>query len=158
MVRTCFTDGRRIKFGPDELHGTRSCSKSVVSLLVGIAIGEGLLPAIDTPAYKLFPNLELEKQPTWTEAHRAITLEHLLTMRAGLEWDHATNERELEASPNVAAYVWSRPMSDTPGEKFNYNSGATGLLSRAIGRAFGKDVEQYAAERLFGPLGITKWE
>lgn len=147
------------EFGPDELHGTRSCSKSVVSLLVGIAIGEELLPAVDTPAYKLFPDLELDKKPTFTDAHRTITLEHLLTMRAGLEWKHETHERELEGSADVAAYVWSRPMSDDPpGEKFNYNSGATALLSRAIGRAFGKDIEQYAAEKLFAPLGITKWE
>ena len=148
------------EFGPDELHGTRSCSKSVVSLLAGIAIGEEILPAVDTPAYKLFLDLALDKQATFTDAHRAITLEHLLKMRAGLEWNQEVHERELEASPDVAAYVWSRPMSPDhrPGEKFNYCSGATALLSRAIGRAYGKDVEKYAAEKLFAPLGIFEWE
>ena len=147
------------QFGPDELHGTRSCSKSVVSLLVGIAIGEGLLPAVDTPAYKLFRDLESDEKGTFTEAHRTITLEHLLTMRAGIQWKHETHEPELEGAADVAAYVWSRPMSnDAPGEKFNYNSGATALLSRAVGRAFGKNIEKYAAEKLFGPLGIKKWE
>lgn len=155
---------QRRDFGPAELHGTRSCTKSVVGLLIGIAIHEGLLPPIDTPAYMLFGDLDLEQRESFTSAHRHITLEHLLTMTDGLNWQqratkvHVNNEAELENSPDVASYVWSQPMRRSPGAAFNYNSGATALLARALQRVAGKDIEQYAAEILFGPLSIQKWE
>ena len=152
------------KFGPDDLHDLRSCSKSAVSLLVGIAIEEGLLPSVDTPAYKLFPDLKLDDKMSFTDLHRKISVSHLLNMTAGLEWqqyksdDHVNNEAKLEGSRDAAAYVWAQPMSTKPGEKFNYNSGLTGLLGRAIKRRSGKSLEQYAKQKLFEPLGITKWE
>ena len=152
------------EFGPDELHGTRSCTKSVVGLLVGIAVHDGLLPSLDTPAFSLFPDLNLESRDDFSRAHRAITLRHLLTMTDGLDWqqhaseDHPNNEAELESSSDVAAYVWSQPMRGIPGETFNYNSGATALLARAVKRASGKNIEEYAAEKLFGPLEINTWE
>ncbi|MEM7385608.1 MAG: serine hydrolase [Verrucomicrobiota bacterium] len=151
-------------FGPDSLHGTRSCSKSVFGLVADIAVDEGLLPEVGTPAHKLFPDLKLHQQPTFTEAHRAITLEHLLDMKVGMDWqqhqspDHPNNEAELEQATNGAAYVWSQPMKSTPGKRFNYHSGATALLARAITRATGGDFEKYTAEKLFTPLGIKKWE
>ena len=151
-------------FGPEELHGLRSCSKSVVGLLVGIAIHDGLLPSIETPAFTLFPDLDLASKETFTNVHRAITLEHLLTMTDGLDWQqheskgHVNNEFELEVATDGAAYVWSQPMTRIPGEAFNYNSGATALLARAIQRVSGKNIEEFAAEKLFGPLQITNWE
>ena len=151
-------------FGPNDLHGTRSCTKSVVGLLIGIAIHEKLLPSLDTAAFQLFPDLDLESQPSFTESHRKITLAHLLTMTDGLDWqqyettDHVNNESELEGSANAAAYVWSQPMKRVPGETFNYNSGSTALLARAVRRAAGKNIEQYAAESLFRPLQIERWE
>lgn len=151
-------------FGPDDLHGTRSCSKSVVGLLVGIAVHECLLPSLDTPAFALFPDLKLETRETFTDTHRTITLKHLLTMTDGLDWqqheskDHVNNESKLEGSTDAAAYVWSQSIKRVPGETFNYNSGATALLARAVKRASGKNIEEYAAEELFRPLQIKNWE
>lgn len=151
-------------FGPEELHGTRSCTKSVVGLLVGIAIHEGLLPNVETPAYTLFPDLELETKERFSVRHRKVTLKHLLTMTDGMDWqqhesaDHVNNESELENSPDVAAYVWSQPMRRSPGEAFNYNSGATALLARAIRRRTGKNIDEFAEEKLFAPLKIEHWE
>lgn len=151
-------------FGPEDLHGTRSCTKSVVGLLVGIAIHDGVLPSIDTPAFELFGDLGLEAQKSFSDAHRAITLKHLLTMTDGLDWqqheskDHVNNESKLEGSIDAASYVWAQPMKRAAGTAFNYNSGATALLARALQRAAGKDIEQYAAEKLFGPLQIENWE
>ncbi|MEO1495891.1 MAG: serine hydrolase [Planctomycetota bacterium] len=151
-------------FGPDDLHGTRSCTKSVVGLLVGIAVHEGLLPVLETPAHTLFPDLGLENQKGFSAKHREVTLEHLLTMTDGFDWqqhesdDHPNNEAELEQSDDVAAYVWSQPMKRAPGEAFNYNSAATALLARAVRRGSGRDIEAFAEEKLFGPLQIEHWE
>ena len=145
-------------FGPDTLHDLRSCSKSVVGLLVGIAIADGTLPPLSTPAHSLFP------KRTVSESHQAITLGHLLHMTDGLAWDQNTqdekrnDEWQLESSADPIGYVWSRPMARTPGAEFHYNSGATALLAGAIQRKTGMTIERYAAKKLFAPLSIEKWD
>ncbi len=146
------------EFGPDTLHDLRSCSKSVVGLLVGMAVDDGTLPPPTTPAHLLFP------KQTVSEAHRSITLSHLLHMTDGLLWDQNTHdeskndERQLETSLDPIGYIWSRPMVRVPGAKFHYNSGATALLAGAIQRKSGLTIDRYAAKKLFGPLGIEKWD
>ena len=151
-------------FGPHDLHDLRSCSKSVVGLLVGIALRDEKIPGAHFPAYTLFPDLKLEQSEAFTDRHRAIKIRHLLDMKTGLDWqqheseDHVNNESKLEGSLNAAEYVWAQPMVSLPGQKFNYNSGATALLGRAIKRGTGNSLEKYAREKLFSPLEITKWE
>ena len=152
-------------FDENSIHDLRSCTKSVVGLLVGIAIDEKLIPAdLTVRAHTLFPDKQLDQSGALSEAHQAITLEHLLNMTDGLDWqqheseNHANNEAEMEGSSDSVDYVWSQPMKHPPGKEFNYNSGATVLLAGAIKRAAGKDIEQYAAEKLFKPLDITEWE
>lgn len=153
------------EFGVDSLHDLRSCSKSVVGLLVGIAIEEKLIPAdLTVRAHTLFPDKKFDHNGALSQGHRSIALEHLLNMTDGLDWqqheshDHANNEAKMEASLDSVNYVWSQPMQQRPGTEFNYNSGATALLAGAIKRAAGKDVEQYAAEKLFKPMDINQWE
>lgn len=123
-------------FGPESLHGMRSCTKSVVGLLVGIANHDGLLPSIDAPAFELFADLELETRDGFTEAYRTITLKHLLTMTDGLDWqqyesqDHVNNESEFEQSANAAAYVWSQPMKRISGRKLQLQQRSHGLTGQ----------------------------
>jgi CubicO group peptidase (beta-lactamase class C family) len=160
-------DGWRGKrdFNATSLHDLRSCSKSVVGLLVGTAIEEKLIPAdLGVEAHTLFPDKKLELSGALSEGHRSITLEHLLNMTDGLDWqqheteDHVNNEAKMEGAPDSVDYVWSQPMKRQPGKEFNYNSGATVLLAGAIKRAAGRDIEQYAAEKLFKPMDIKEWE
>ena len=119
------------------------------------------MPDLATPAHTLFPDID---RTTLTERHLRITLEHLLLMTDGIAWDQnpaeggVNNEAELESAKDGVAYVWSLPMAREPGETMNYNSGATALLAGAIARAYGKDIEAFAAESLFEPLGIADWE
>ncbi|MEM7625395.1 MAG: serine hydrolase [Planctomycetota bacterium] len=152
-------------FGPETLHDLRSCSKSVVGLLTGIAIDEGLLPPIETSAHLLFPDLIESSPERFTAAHRRITLEHLLDMTDGIAWDQdnakpmmARNEFWLWQAQDPSAYVWSQPIAHPAGETFNYSSGSTTLLAEAIRRRSGMDIEAYAKEKLFRPLGVTRWE
>src|SRR5450631_399577 len=73
---------REVDFGPTDLHDMRSVSKSVVSLLVGIAIGEGRIAGITTPVLDFYPN----DKDLRTPARASITIENLLTMSSGLAW------------------------------------------------------------------------
>jgi CubicO group peptidase (beta-lactamase class C family) len=153
---------REVEFGPTELHDMRSISKSVVSLLVGIAIGEGRIAGVATPVLDFYPR----DQDLRTPARSAITIEHLLTMSSGLAWreelttygTRANDETHLLWAWSPYRYVLDRPMSASPGERFNYSGGDNTLLADILTRATGKDLRELARTELFTPLGIESWE
>ena len=146
-------------FRPDLKHNLHSCNKSITSALVGIAIQEGLLKGVNQPILELLP------QPKVTDSDprkQAITLEHLLTMTSGLDWQ----EEIPYSSPRNSAiqmyrrqdwiqYVLGSPMADEPGGKFNYNSGGSHLLSAIVQKSAGMSTLAFAQTRLFQPLGIS---
>ena len=130
-----------------------SVTKSFTSALVGMALGAGNLTSLDELVVDFFPdktiaNLDEDKQ--------SITVEHLLTMTAGLECDASSSA--MMASPDWIQYVLDKPMADVPGETFNYNSGASHLLSAIVNRTTGIPTQSYADTRLFQPLGISDYE
>jgi CubicO group peptidase (beta-lactamase class C family) len=143
-----------------KLHTMQSVSKSVTSALVGIAIGRGELPPVET---KVMPLLEGFRLPDTDARRSAMTLEHVLTMTTGIKWDESTvtytdpanSCANMEKSEDWIQFVLDQPMSDAPGATFVYNSGATELLSQLIKKGTGKHAHEYAAEHLFAPLGIT---
>lgn len=148
-----------IAFGADTLHALKSVSKSVASLAVGIAVDRGLLPGIDEPILRFFPELSDLRSP----ALDRILLRHALTMRMGLEWTEATpatgDFRNDEAHMHLAAdpcrYVLSRPVTAPAGQVFHYNTGALALVSAIVHRATGRPLDAFARETLFAPLGIS---
>lgn len=152
----------RVAFGPDTLHDLRSVTKSVVGLLYGIALDEGLVPAPDAPLLTQFPDYaDLAADPH----KRAMTVGHALTMTLGVEWDEGlsyadprNSERAMEAAPDRCRYVLERPMVDAPGVRWTYNGGATALIARLIADRTGRTLGEYAEEKLFAPLGITAVE
>jgi CubicO group peptidase (beta-lactamase class C family) len=80
-----------------------------------------------------------------------------------LEWneglpynDPKNSASEMEASPDWVKYTIDQPMSEEPGSRFNYSSGASALLAHVFHAATGQDVEEYAAKNLFAPLGIER--
>lgn len=151
-----------ITFTADTLHDLRSISKSIVSLLYGIALAEGKVPTIDTALLEQFPEYEdLVTDPD----RRRITVEHALTMTMGLEWNEnfpyyemRNSETAMEYAPDRFWYVLSRPIVAEPGTTFNYSGGATTVLAGIISRGVGKSLLDYAKEKLFHPLSITKVE
>lgn len=153
---------REVEFGPTDLHDMRSVSKSVVSLLVGVAIGRGRIAGVTTPVLDFYPR----DQDLRTPARSAITIEHLLTMSSGLAWKEevttygtrANNETHLLWAWSPYRYVLDRPMDAVPGERFNYSGGDNTLLADILERATGKDLRELARTELFGPLGIESWE
>ena len=150
-----------IVFTPETRHGLRSVSKTVTSLLIGIAIDTGHIDSVGVPLSYLLPGyahlLEGRKE--------GITLAHALTMSAGLEWDESlpysdprNDERRLTASADPTAYVLERPLVAEPGTTWQYNGGLTHLLAVVVEEATGTQIEEYADSVLFEPLGISGFQ
>ncbi|HTR83050.1 MAG TPA: serine hydrolase [Reyranella sp.] len=142
-------------FDADKLHDTKSVTKSVASLAFGIAVDRGLI-GIDDPLAKYFPD----------SPDLGLRVSHLLTMSLGLKWVEATpatgdddnDEARMHRARDPARYVLSLPVTDPPGQKFFYNTGALTLLSVLVREATGRPLDEFAKEVLFEPLGITAWE
>ena len=142
-------------------HDMRSASKSVISLLVGIAIDRKLIKSADEPVVKFFPDYSAQKSPGWDK----ITLRHLLTMSSGMQWDEnrgwkdpKNDEPHLGNEADPIRYVLSKPIAEPPDTVWTYNGGGTDLLGNILERVSGKPLEAFAREVLFAPLGITDWE
>ena len=144
-----------------ELHSLQSVTKTITSITIGAALARGEFPSIDTPVLKYFPGGTVANVD---ERKRRMTVRHLLTMTAGLDWNESLPYSDpkntgtlMEAGSNWVQYTIDRPMSDEPGARFNYNSGATMLLAHIFRQATGQDLEEYAAKRVFAPLGIVSY-
>lgn len=142
-------------------HDMRSATKSVTSLLVGIAIDRKLIAGVDEPVLKFLPDYAAVKQAGWD----TITLRHLLTMSSGIKWDEArswtdpkNDEPHLGFEADPLGYVLSRPIAAPPDVLWTYNGGGTDLLGNVIERVSKKSLEAFAREALFQPLGITDVE
>ena len=146
------------------LHTLQSVTKSVTSALVGIAVQRAEIMGVDRPALELLLRWG-DTVANLDDRKRSMTLKHVLTMTAGLDWDETSVPYEdprnigtrMELSPDWVNFTISRPMSEQPGTRFNYSSGVSQLLSRVLYSATGKNAEVYAQEFLFGPLGIKEY-
>lgn len=148
--------------GGDRPHTMQSVTKSIASLLVGIAIDRGELPGLDATVHDLLPAARLEGVDP--AVSRAIRLEDLLTMRSGLAWEETgkprgSPENDLSEmyrrSRDWIRYVLDRPLSHRPGTTYRYNSGGTLVLGAILESTTGRSVEELAREELFEPLGIA---
>jgi CubicO group peptidase (beta-lactamase class C family) len=149
------------KFGPELLHDVRSVTKSIVSLLFGIAMADHAVPDLDSPVLDFFP----ECKDLQTPERRKIRLRDLLTMTSGLQWDERSypytdirnGESAMNAAPDRYRYILSRPMDSTPGTHWRYSGGDVALIAAIIARSTKTPIDSYAANKLFHPLGITEF-
>jgi CubicO group peptidase (beta-lactamase class C family) len=151
----------RVTYGPETKHDLRSISKSVTSLLVGIARSEGKFPALDSSVFDAFPDYADLKTP---EKAR-ITFRDLLTMSAGLAWeenlpwnDPRNNEREMIMAADPFRYILSQPVAFLPGTVYAYSGGGTSLLGETLVRSTGRPLRDYAREKLFQPIDAPDFE
>jgi CubicO group peptidase (beta-lactamase class C family) len=130
-----------------------SCTKSFIATLVGIAFDRGELQGLNQAVLDFFPGRAFANLD---DRKRAMTLEDLLTMRSGLDWQ--------EGDPTIGAMVQSRdwvqyvldePMAQAPGSQFNYCTGCSHVLSAILQQATGLSARNYAERNLFEPLGLT---
>lgn len=144
-----------------ELHTLQSVSKSITSILFGIALDLNEDYTVDNKAMPLLAGYDTDLLDKRKEN---ISIEDLLTMRSGLQWNEETDHNDdtndcflLESSDNWIEYVLSKPMDTIPGTKFVYNGGGTVLLGKIVRTITGQRIDKWAEEKLFEPLGITDY-
>jgi CubicO group peptidase (beta-lactamase class C family) len=137
--------------GPEVTSNVFSVTKSVMSILIGIAIEEGDIAGVDTTLAELLPDRASIMAPGVGE----ITLRQVLTMTGGLQADTTITDEQFTADSDWIEDVLSRALEHEPNETFSYSSPGSHLLSAILQRATGKRVLDYAREKLFGPLGIN---
>ncbi len=133
----------------------KSASKSLIATLTGIALDRGLITSVRQPVATWFPELRQDKDPRKAR----ITIEDLLTMRAGLESTSGRNYGRWVQSPNWVRFALSRPMVAAPGEEMQYSTGSSHVLSAILTKVTGVSTWQFAQDALARPLGFTlaKW-
>ncbi len=144
-----------------DVHSLQSVTKSVAATLIGVAIERGEINGLDAKLLSFFEEYDLSRADE--RLHRA-TLEDLLTMRSGIEWhehdrplDETNTVLQLERSDDWIQFTLDLPTDAEPGEKWVYNSGGSHLMSGIIRNTTGSFIDDYAAEHLFGPLGIEEF-
>lgn len=137
--------------GLDRLTNIKSCSKSLVALMLGQAIAAGALPGVTATLGAVAPRLI----PTRADPGvRDITMEDLVTLRAGFERTSGANYGPWVASGNWVADALSRPMVARPGGRMLYSTGSTHVLGAALAEATGDSLLRLARDGLGDPLGI----
>ncbi|ASA22529.1 serine hydrolase domain-containing protein [Paenibacillus donghaensis] len=142
-----------------EIARINSCTKSILSALICIAMDQGLLPPPETAVSRFYPQLAADKDTRKAQ----LTLSHLLTMSAGFNWTEFGGQNsfpKMTRSPNWVEFVLGQPLAHPPGQVMEYNSGVSQLLSAILMQAVERPVTAFAEQYLFGPLGITaySWE
>lgn len=168
-------DAKGTPVDPDTMFGIASMSKSITALALCILQCEGKL-RLDDPVCRYIPTFSIPGA-----ARDAVTIRHLCMHTAGippmepLEWSIAMNSANREddewaqemcrKSPNkmdrieqIIEYIanCTYPMLGAPGEYMSYSNEGYAILSYVVDAAAGVPLEQYAAEHIFAPLGMTR--
>ncbi|PEL06705.1 serine hydrolase [Bacillus sp. AFS017336] len=136
-----------------KLFKVNSVTKSVLSMLIGIAIDKGFIESVKTPISEFFPNIEPNK--------KELTIEHFLTMTAGYDWQEwgewGGRPVPMINSEDWVQYVLEKEMVNSPGEKMIYDSGASQVISAIIQIVTKEKLAYFANKMIFEPLEITEF-
>ncbi len=137
----------------DTCYNIKSASKGVLSALVGIALREKLIKGVDQSIAELLPEyFERIDDPR----KKAITLRHLLTMRAGLAWaENGPSTHEWFFSNDLTEWTLNSRLSSEPGTSFNYSTPLTHTLAVILARTSGTDLFDFSRKHLFDPVGMN---
>ena len=132
-------------------HNIHSLSKSILSVVLGVAIDKGLF-SLESNVCDILP--EMFNGPHRVEA-TDLKVKHLIEMTSGYDWEEDSTEYRIEKSSHWVKEILNRPFNDIPGEVFNYNTGGTHVLSAIIQKTSGMDLCSFAHKYLFNPLEVT---
>ena len=150
-------------FDRNQRHDLRSATKSITSILVGLAIQHQFIQSVDDKVYPFFS--EYDDFERWDERKRDISVKHLLTMSPG--WDcndmrssSAGNEERMYNRSDWIKFILDLPVENNPGNTYGYCTGGVVTLGGILHQSTGIKADEFAAQYLFEPLGITdyNWE
>jgi len=144
----------------DTPHQMYSVTKSVLSALVGAAIQDDKIEGVHQKVKDFFPGIVI---PAGQESKNGITIEHLLRQTSGLPGDDDSESNAVAwwEADDSGRSCFLIPQVAQPGERFAYSSGpGMQTLAALLVNAVGKNLFEYAKEKLFGPIGMTsvKWD
>lgn len=142
----------------DRLATVFSVSKSITSLMCGIAVDDGYIRSIDDPVTDYLPELK-KKAPMWQK----LTIRHLLNMQSGLDFDdtYSLNLKHfkrlnaiarLNYGHNVMKQIRGLKFRHEPGTEHRYESMTAQILGVVIERASGRKFADYLSEKVWKPL------
>jgi len=142
----------------NELHDIRSVTKSIISLLMGIAIDKGFVGSVDDPISKYIKNSMSNKK--LDDKNGSIKIKHLLTMSTGLDcndWDKKSKGQEdkIYKKEDWLQYFLDLPMINEPGAVSEYCTMCAVMIAEIISQASGLTIDKFAERYLFIPLGIA---
>jgi CubicO group peptidase (beta-lactamase class C family) len=137
--------------GLDRAANIKSCSKSLLALVLGAAIARGQVPGLDARLAEIAPDLVPQDA---TEGAGDLTLEHLVTLRGGLQGTSGQNYGAWVASRNWVGYALRQPRIAPNGGRMIYSTGTTHVLGAALATATGQSLRQMTRDWIGTPLGI----
>jgi len=153
-------DGSKTYPGNETIHMQQSTTKSLISILIGIALQEGFLDNISQTLYEFYAHIW---SPNFTnsELKKDITIEQLLTHNSGLGGPSYPPGSKTATEIDCINWALDKvPLWSTPGQAgaYEYNNDGPNLLSGIIANVTGNSTEEFAREYLFTPLGISEDE
>ncbi len=136
---------------PNRAFNIKSASKSIIGLLVGIAVKEGFIPSVEEPIITYFPEY-FEDNPD--PKKEAITVRNLLSMQAGLRSTSSGNYGAWVTSRNWVEYALDQDFVSRIDGRMVYSTGTSHLLSVIVTKATGMSTKAFAEQYLFDPLEI----
>lgn len=141
-------------YGPGSLSNSFSAGKSIVSLLIGIALEEGYIKNLDQKVMDFIPEYN-------TIENSDLSIRDVLTMSSGLNWDEAYTSpfsmtTEAYYGSDLPAIIKSLKVVEEPGKKFNYLSGNTEVLAMIVQAATGKSISEYTSEKIWKKIGAEQ--
>lgn len=152
------------KATPSTIFNIKSITKTMLSAIAGVAQGKGLMPDLNTPVLSILTNYAkpIAGADVWFSAEKkvsdsvkaSLTLKHLLTMTAGFAWDDfGPVATAMVASSDPVCFTLDMPFSDSPGEIFNYDTGASVIFGAALASIVKEDLRS-----LLRPICFKKQE
>ncbi|WP_047985536.1 serine hydrolase domain-containing protein [Ornithinibacillus californiensis] len=152
------TEKYNFPYDEDFPHQIYSVTKSLTSAATGVAIDEGLF-SLDDNVLDFFPDMSFENM---SEAKENMTVEHLLTMTNGMDWNEFDDPElwvDWRRSDEQLKFYLDNPVIKEKVGKFNYDTGASFTMGAIIEKATGQSLADYAQEKIFNKIGVTsmKW-
>ena len=141
-------------YSPHSRSNSFSMAKSIVSLAIGCAIDDGFIKNVDQPVNDFYPEFKGYNG-------KALTLRHLLTMSAGVDFDEAYSSpfsptTKLYYGDDLQQIALGMKEIEEPGIHFIYQSGVTQLLALIVEKATGENNSSYVSRKLWTPLNAEE--
>lgn len=142
-----------------DINDVRSVGKSITSLLLGVAMEDGIVSNLDQDVYSFFSK---EKYPMLHEDYKNVKIRDLLNMASGLDadsdrWETPGNAGQWMGKDEWLTYLLGISQPNEPGKNWVYADINAALIGAIIEEKTGMSLRDYADEKVFKPLGITKY-